>query len=186
MAGMLAERRWLMLARGIFALLFGLLALIFPGRTILALVLLFAAYMTVDGAFALVAGVRSMRAHQQWGLLFLQGIASLIAAAVAILWPAITVLVFVLLTAAWAIVSGSLMCMTAFAMTERSRWWLLVGGAASLLYGMLMIVMPLIGALVLTWWIGAYAVVLGVSLIVLTLSLPKRNLHHTGMRATAA
>jgi uncharacterized membrane protein HdeD (DUF308 family) len=158
----------------VLASVFGLLALFFPGPTMLSLVLLFAAYMLLDGISAMVATVRAMRAHGRWGLPLLQAIASLLAAGVAGLWPAITLLVFVLLIAAWSIVSGCLMLASAFAMTEKGRGWFIAGGIASLLYGILMVVAPLIGAIVLTWWIGAYAIILGISLVGLALSSATR------------
>lgn len=175
---MLSQNWSLILLRGIFGVLFGLLALFFPGPTMLSLVFVFAAYMVLDAISALVATFRAVREHRQWGWLLVQAIASLTAAAAATFWPGITVLVFVLLTAAWSIVSGSLMFAAALAIRENGRWWLILGAIASLIYGMLMIFLPLVGALVLTWWIGAYALVFGVSLIVLAFSL-RRAEHET-------
>jgi uncharacterized membrane protein HdeD (DUF308 family) len=82
--------------------------------------------------------------------------------------PGITVLAFVLLLAAWSIVSGCLMLAAAWNVEGRyGRGWLALGGVASLLFGFLMILSPLIGAVVLTWWLGAYALVFGVALIVM-------------------
>jgi uncharacterized membrane protein HdeD (DUF308 family) len=163
----LSRSWWLITLRGVLAVIFGLIALIVPAATILALVLLFSAYMIVDGAFAIYAAIRAARRHESWGLLLLQGLASLAAGIVAFLLPGLTVLAFVLLIGAWAIVSGCIMCAAAFT-TERGRWWLALGGVAALLYGVLMIAAPLAGAVVLTWWLGAFALVFGVSLIVLS------------------
>jgi uncharacterized membrane protein HdeD (DUF308 family) len=162
------------------AVVFGLLVVFFPGQAMLSLILLFAAYMVLDGISSLIAAVRAIRAQHDWGLLLLQAAASLITAAVAIFWPAITMVVFVLITAAWAIVSGCLMLASAFRLTEKKQWWLVASGGLSLLYGILTIIAPLIGALVLTWWIGAYALVLGVFLIMLSLSLRSRYLRTDG------
>ena len=185
---MLSQNWSLILLRGILGVVFGLLALFFPGPTMLSLVLVFAAYMVLDFVSALIATVRAVREHRQWGWLLVQAIASLAAAATALLWPGITVLVFVLLTAVWSIVSGSLMFAAALAIRENGRWWLFLGAIASLLYGMLMIFLPLLGALVLTWWIGAYALIFGVSLIVLAFSLPraKHETHGIGAGQAAA
>src|ERR1700686_331633 len=105
---------WLIALRGLLGVIFGVLALIFPGATILSLVLLFSAYMVVDGVFALIAAVRAARAHMRWGYLLFQGIASLATGIIAFLWPGITVLAFVLIIAAWSIVSGCLMLGAAF------------------------------------------------------------------------
>jgi uncharacterized membrane protein HdeD (DUF308 family) len=145
-----------------------------PVATILALVLLFAAYMLVDGIFAIYAAVQAGRASESWGLLTLQGITSVVAGVLALLWPGITVLAFVLLVAAWAIVSGCVMLATAY-YTEHGRWWLVAGGAVALLFGMLMIAAPMAGAVVLTWWLGAYALAFGIALIILALKVRSRS-----------
>jgi uncharacterized membrane protein HdeD (DUF308 family) len=109
-----------------------------------------------------------------------QGIASLAAGAIAFVWPGITVLAFVLLIAAWAIVSGCLMLAAAFR-TDSGRWWLALGGAAALLYGILMIVAPLAGAVVLTWWLGTFALVFGVALIILAFQLRSRYIERSAV-----
>ena len=97
-----AGRNWWAVAlRGVFGILFGLIALFAPGPTILSLVLLFSAYMLVDGVFGIVAAVRAARRHERWGLLLLEGLANIATGAIAFLWPGITVIAFVLLMAAW-------------------------------------------------------------------------------------
>jgi uncharacterized membrane protein HdeD (DUF308 family) len=162
--------------------------LLFPGATILSLVLLFSAYMLVDGLCAIVAAVRAARAGARWGYLLVQGIASIATAVIAFLWPAITVVAFILLIAAWSIVSGFLMLSASFRIDERhGRWWLVFDGVLSLVYGVLLIVAPLLGALVLAWWIGAFSLVFGVALIILAFRLRlRRNEYPNGPVAAAA
>src|ERR1700674_477543 len=109
MSAALARNWWAVALRGVFAILLGIFALLMPGVTLAALVLLFAAYMLVDGIFTIVAAVRAARRHERWGWLVLEGIADLAAGAVAFLWPLLTVVAFVFLMAAWAIVSGALL-----------------------------------------------------------------------------
>ena len=178
----LARNWWLIALRGVLGVIFGVIALVMPVATILALVLLFSAYMVVDGAIAIYAAIRAARKQEGWGFLLFQGIASLAAAAIAFMWPGLTVVAFVLLIAAWSIVSGCLMLAAAMR-TEQARWWLVLGGAAALLYGILMIVAPLSGAVVLTWWLGAFALVFGAALIILSLELRSR---YSGRPAVAA
>jgi uncharacterized membrane protein HdeD (DUF308 family) len=176
MSAVLARNWWAVAIRGALGIAVGVVALLLPGATMLALVLLFAAYMLVDGVFAIVAAVRAARAHDRWGLLALEGAADMVAGVIAVVWPGITVLAFVLLVGAWAIVSGSLVLIAAFHLKlEHGRWWLLLAGAASVVYGVLLVVVPMIGALVLTWWFGAYALVFGVALLVLAFRLKARN-----------
>jgi uncharacterized membrane protein HdeD (DUF308 family) len=176
----LARNWWLIALRGVLGVIFGVIALLMPITTILALVLLFSAYMIVDGAFAVYASIRAAQQGESWGLLLLQGIASLAAGAIAFVWPGITVLAFVLLIAAWAIVSGCLMLAAAFR-TDSGRWWLVLGGAVALLYGILMIAAPLAGAVVLTWWLGAFALVFGVALVILAFQLRSRYIERSAV-----
>ncbi len=171
----LAENWWAIAIRGALGILFGLVALFLPGATMLSLVLLFAAYAFVDGIFGIVSAVRAAREGQRWGLLVLEGLVNIGTAAIAVLWPGITVIAFVLLIAAWAILSGALMLGAAFRLESGDgRWWLVLGGLVSLIYGALLVAAPMIGAVVLTWWLGAYALVFGVALIVLAFKLKGR------------
>jgi uncharacterized membrane protein HdeD (DUF308 family) len=168
----LAQNWWAIALRGAFAVLFGLLTFALPGITIATLVILFAAYMLVDGVFAIVGGVRAAQRGERWGYFILEGVANILAGLVALLWPAITVLVFVYLVAFWSIVSGLFMIAAAFKLTgEHGRWWMAIAGALSVVFGILLAVMPIAGAVVLTLWLGVYAVVFGVMLLVASFRL---------------
>ena len=165
MKSVLAQYWWLIALRGVLGILFGIIALVMPVAAILALVILFSAYMLVDGAFALYAAYQAGRQRRKWGLLLLQGLANIVAGVLAFIWPGLTVLTFVILLAAWSIFSGCLQLAAAFRVDE-GRWWLVLGGVASIIFGMLLIAAPLIGAVVLTWWMGAWAIVFGAFLLV--------------------
>lgn len=180
----LAQNWWAIALRGAFAILFGILTFALPGVTIATLVILFAAYMLVDGVFAVVAGIRAAQRNQRWGLLVLEGAANILAGVVALLWPAITVLVFVYLIAFWSIVSGILMVMAGFKLTgEHGRWWMAVAGALSVVFGVMLAMVPIAGAVVLTLWLGAYALVFGVMLLVASFRL--RRMRDTSHPAPA-
>jgi uncharacterized membrane protein HdeD (DUF308 family) len=176
MSAVLARNWWALAIRGVLGIAVGLIAFVLPAATMLALVLVFAAYMLVDGVFAIMAAVRAAREHDRWGLLVLEGVADIVAGGIAVVWPGITVLAFVLLVAAWAIVSGGLVLVAGFRLNiEHGRWWLVLAGVVSVAYGVLLVIAPMIGALVLTWWFGAYALVFGVALLVLSFRLRARN-----------
>jgi uncharacterized membrane protein HdeD (DUF308 family) len=167
MSGVLAQNWWAVALRGVLAIIFAIIAFAVPAATMLSLVLVFAAYMLVDGILAIVAAVRAAGRDERWGLLVFEGIVDIIAGAVAFLWPGLTILAFVLLVAAWAIVSGVSMFVAAFRLnTDHGRWWLVLGGVASVVYGVLLVIAPIIGAVVLTWWIGAYALVFGIFMLI--------------------
>jgi uncharacterized membrane protein HdeD (DUF308 family) len=176
----LARNWWVFGLRGILAVAFGLIALAVPGAAMLSLVLVFAAYAFVDGVFAIVSAVRAAGRHERWMLFVFEGIVGMAAGILAVAWPAITIIVFVTLVAIWALLTGAMMLIAAFHMdAAHGRWWLALGGVASVIYGALLIIMPMIGALVLTWWIGAYAIVFGFAMLVAALHLRGR-LHAGG------
>ncbi len=182
----LAKNWWLFLLRGAFGIIFGLLAFFLPGPTMLSLVLLFSAYMLVDGIAAIMSAVRAMRKSGQWGLLLFEGLLNIAVGVAAFIWPGLTVIAFVLLVAAWAIVSGVLMTTAGFRLKlDHGRWWMVFGGLLSIVYGALLVAMPLIGAVVLTWWMGAYAVAFGTALIILSFKLRARQREQAGTLAAA-
>jgi uncharacterized membrane protein HdeD (DUF308 family) len=173
-SGLLAQNWWVIALRGAFSIVFGIIALLLPGVTLAALVLLFAAYMLVDGVCAIVVAFKAARRRERWGWLVLEGVADLVAGAIALIWPIATVIAFVLLMGAWAIVSGMLLIAAASRLTHGS-WLLLLAGAASLIWGVLLVVWPLPGAVVLVWWMAAYALIFGGALLALAFRLRRRR-----------
>jgi len=176
LSAILSQIWWAIALRGVFGIVFGLIALFSPGATILALVLLFSAYLLVDGVCGIVAAVRAASSHRRWGLLLLEGIVIIAVAVLAFIWPGLTALAFVLLVAAWSLVTGGLMLAAAYKLKpEYGRWWLVLSGAASLVFGVLLVIAPLAGLVVLTWWLGAYALVFGIMLLILGFRLRARK-----------
>ena len=163
----LARNWWAFVIRGIAAVLFGLVALAVPGATMLSLVLLFAAYAVVDGVFAIAGAITAAKKQERWGLLVLEGVVDLLAAATAMAWPGLTVVLFVMLVAVWALLTGGLLLMAAFKVdADHGRVWMILGAVLSILYGVLLIAAPIAGALVMTWWIGAYALLFGIAMLI--------------------
>jgi uncharacterized membrane protein HdeD (DUF308 family) len=185
MSAILAKNWWALALRGVFGIIFGIIAFVMPGVTIAALILWFAAYMIVDGIFAIVAGVRAAVKHERWGMLILEGIVDLIAGAIALLAPIATLLAFVWLSGAWAIVSGVLLLAAVFRLRRtHGKWLMAVGGVASVVWGILLFIAPIPGAVVLTWWLGAYALIFGVAMLVLAFRLrPHRSTGPSGVTA---
>ena len=176
MSAALARNWWAMAIRGVVTILFGLAAFLLPFTTVASLVLLFAVYMLADGVFAIVAGVRAAARHERWGFLLVEGVVDLLAGAAALLVPGLTVLVVVSLLGAWSVVTGALMLAAAFRLHGgHGRWLLALAGVVSVLWGVLLFLSPVAGALVLTWWLGGYALAFGVVLLVLALRLRGRR-----------
>ena len=154
----------------------------------LALVLIFAAYVLVDGDLRDRRGGASSARRRALGHAGVRGAISIVTGIVAVLWPGLTVIAFVLLVAAWAIVTGSLMLAAAFRLRHRRRPLVARPRRRGLrcLFGALLIVAPMIGALVLTWWLGAWALVFGVLLLVLAYKLRSRHIDRSPTAAARA
>jgi uncharacterized membrane protein HdeD (DUF308 family) len=163
----LARNWWALALRGLFAIVFGLIALAMPGLTLYALVIVFGAYSFVDGIFGVAAAVRAAEAHTRWGWLLVEGIAGILTGIIAFVVPGITALVLLYLIAAWALVTGVLELFAGFKLHGHlaNEWLLLLGGAASIIFGVLLIVHPLAGALAVLWLIGIYALVFGILML---------------------
>jgi uncharacterized membrane protein HdeD (DUF308 family) len=168
------ERNWWAVAlRGLVAVLFGLAAWIWPDVTLRVLVVLFGAYVLVDGIFALVMALRTSERSTRWTALLIEGILGIAAGVVTLIWPNITALVLLVIIAAWAIITGALEIAAAIRLRReiRDEWLLGLSGAASVLFGTILIVRPDVGAVAVTWLIGLYAILFGVLLLALAFRL---------------
>lgn len=164
---MLAQHWWTFVLRGIFALLFGAFALMAPVAALLTLAFVFGIYLLIDGVLGLIATVKAVTAHGHWGMLLAEAVLNVLMGLIALLMPAAAIFAFVLLTAVWALSTGVLMLVAAIRLhASHGRWWLGLGGIASIIWGVLLLLAPMIGAVVLTWWIGIYAIVFGIALLV--------------------
>ncbi|MCL4402711.1 MAG: HdeD family acid-resistance protein [Acidobacteria bacterium] len=173
MEPLFARNWWVVLLRGIVAILFGIIAFIFPGITIAALALVFGAYAFLDGIFNIASAVRGIARHQRWGALLIEGIIGIAAGVFTALWPGITVLALVLAIGAWAFVTGILEIAAAVRLRKHieGEWLLVLGGVASVIFGALLFLSPVAGAIAVTWWIGAYALVFGGLMVALSFRL---------------
>ena len=160
---------WLVLLRGILAILFGLFALFAPGTALLALVFVFAAYAILDGVTALVVGIRHRGDDPHWVWHVVQGVVSVLAGIIAFVWPGVTVLAILFVIAFWSIVGGIAEIVESFMMRKRGvdGWgWMLAAGIVSVLFGVVLLAWPQAALITLLWLVGVYAIVFGVIIIV--------------------
>lgn len=171
MAGTVQIARWwwTFIVRGVLAIAFGVLAFFAPGLGIAVLVGLFAAWALIDGVTNLVTGFGSRATDRSWWLEILEGIVSIIAGVLALLFPVFAAEVLVIIIAAWAIVTGAFEIFAAIRLREqiKGEFWLGLAGLASILFGVILFVFPGAGALSLVWLIGSFALVFGVFLVIL-------------------
>jgi uncharacterized membrane protein HdeD (DUF308 family) len=176
----LSRNWWLFLLRGLAGILFGIITFIAPAISLAALVLLFGAYAFADGVLSIVAAVRR-RGEARWGMLLLEGVAGIAVGVMTLFLPGITALTLLYLIAAWAIVTGVLELVAAVRLRKeiKGEWVLALGGIASIAFGVLVALLPGAGALAIVIWIGAYALVFGVLLVVLSFRLRSWGRHTT-------
>ena len=187
-----AKNWWVLALRGAFGIIFGIVAFLVPGATVLTLLILFAAYMLADGVFAIIAGVRAARRHERSWPMFLEGVANLVAGGIAVALPGITVFVLIYLFGFWAIVSGGFLIAAGLQRIDGHRPWLLaVNGALSVLWGALiifwLITQPAVSVLAVVYWIGIYAFAFGILLLIAAFRLRRRyeTLTHQSVPHTA-
>jgi uncharacterized membrane protein HdeD (DUF308 family) len=161
-----ARMLWTYILRGLLAIIFGIVAFLAPGIALRTLVILFAVWMLIDGAGALVNTMQA-RGKGSWWLGLLEGIAGIVAGVVALFWPDITALVLLLLIGSWAIVTGVLEVWAAIRLRAmiQGELFLALSGILSVLFGLYVIVFPGLGVYSVLWLIGFFGILYGLTLI---------------------
>ena len=169
---------WMLIWRGAFAILFGVLAIAWPGLTLILLLAMFAAYTLVGGFSSVAAAFVRRHSDRQWWLLLLLGSVSVGAGVYTLVYPALTALVLVLIMGVNAVLTGALDIALAIRLRRvlRTRWPLVLSGIVSLLFGALVLAAPGPGAMAMVWLISLHALLTGV--LLLSLGLRTRGAAH--------
>jgi uncharacterized membrane protein HdeD (DUF308 family) len=181
MRSLFQQAWWALALRGVAGIAFGVLALLWPGITLLTLVALFAAYALITGIAAVIGAVRNRRADEDWWLMLLVGLVGIGAGIISLIQPALSGLVLVLLIGANALVTGVLDIVAAIRLRKaiKGEWLLALNGIAAVVFGVLAFLFPAAGAVALVWMISAYAIVTGA--LLLTLAFRVRALEKGGI-----
>ena len=173
MVNTLAQNWWTLVLRGVAAVIFGILAYVWPGITFTVLVLFFGAYALWDGVFALIAAFRT-QAERRWPLV-LEGLVGIAAGVLTFIWPGAATLALLIIIGAWAFVTGIFEIVAAIRLREEieGEWLLLISGLLSVLFGIALAIWPAAGLVAVTWLIGAYSIIFGILLMVLGFRLRK-------------
>jgi len=164
---------WLLVLRGVAAILFGIFALAMPAATVLALVILFGLYALVEGVLNLVLAARRGREGHTWGWLLFEGITGVVGGALILIWPGMTLLVMVILLAVRAVLMGFAEIAAAVKLRHNlnGEWLMALGGIFSIVFGGLLLLTPGAGVLAIVWMMAGWAFVFGVLLIATGLRL---------------
>lgn len=170
---LLSKNWWMILIRGGAALIFGLLTWFYPFISILIMVMFFGVYALIDGVLGVVIAINGRRTHQDWWLMLIWGMVSILAGIMTFFVPSITWLVLITFIAIWLLVSGVLQIIAAIRLRKSisGEGWMIVAGMLSVLVGIILLVNPVQGGIALTWVIGVYAALFGVMNIALAFRL---------------
>jgi uncharacterized membrane protein HdeD (DUF308 family) len=163
----------LLIVRGIVGVVIGIVAFVFPGVTIAALVVIFGIYAVIDGVTNLMIGLTRRAGQGSRWLHALQGVVGIGAGVLTFIWPGVTALVLIFFIGSWAIVTGVLEVAAAIKLRKEihGEWLLALNGIVSIAFGFLVLVFPFAGAVGISWVLGSYAMVGGVILIALGVRL---------------
>ncbi|WP_370578150.1 HdeD family acid-resistance protein [Snodgrassella alvi] len=185
LANLLSKNWWIVLLRGIAALIFGLLTWFYPfpatNIAIMIMVIFFGVYVLTDGVMGVAISISGRKSHQDWWLMLIWGIVSILAGILTFFVPGITWLVLITFIAVWALVSGIFQIITAIRLrkTIQGEWWMIVAGILSVLVGIILLIDPVQGSIALTLVIGVYAALFGVMNIALAFRLRRFATHQT-------
>jgi uncharacterized membrane protein HdeD (DUF308 family) len=165
----MAQSWWVYALRGVAAILFGVLAFISPGTTILALVLVFGIYAIIDGVLAVIAAFQIREVVNQWWVVLLEGLAGILLGIIALVYPSVTAGALLLLIAFWAIFTGLMEIIAAIRLRREisNEWSLILSGVLSVILGIILVILPSVGAVGLIWAIGLYAIFFGLLMLYL-------------------
>jgi len=160
---------WVPVLRGMAAIIFGVIAFVYPGLTVAVLVLLFGAWVLVDGVFRVVGAIGHRASDPEWGFHLIIGILGIIIGFLTFHAPRITALALIIYIAAWALMVGATEIALAIKLRReiKGEWFLILMGLLSIVFAIMLLWNPLPGALALVWLIGSYAIVFGILGIIL-------------------
>ena len=160
---------WIPVIRGISGIVFGIIAFAYPGLALATLVLLFGAWVLIDGVFRIVGATAGRASDPDWGFHLIVGILGILVGVLTFRSPGITALALVIYIAAWALMVGAVEIALAIKLRRemKGEWFLILMGLASIIFAVLLLWNPGPGALALLWLIASYAIVFGLLAIIL-------------------
>ena len=169
----LARNWWVLLIRGILAIVFGVLALVNPVVTLAVLVMFFAAYAIVDGIFSILMSLTAPKSYRGWGWLLASGIAGITIGVLTFLWPGVTAVLVLYWMLAWLVVTGVFQIIAGIRLRNEitGEFWLILGGILSVVLGLYLMANPAVGALAVLWMLAFYALVAGILMIIVAFRL---------------
>ena len=169
----LARNWWVLMLRGVLAILLGVLALVNPAATMAALILVFAAFAVADGILSIITSLTAPADYRGWVWLLVSGLAGVVIGVLTFFWPGVTAVVLLYYVMAWLVVTGIFQIMAGIRLRKEitGEFWLILGGALAVIMGVYLMMNPAVGLLAMLWVLGFYAIVFGALLIAVSLRL---------------
>lgn len=173
MIELLSKNWWKFVARGVCAIVFGVLAFAWPGITLLTLVILFGVFALIDGIFSIITAISMRKTMEDWWVLLLKGLAGISIGLITYFAPGVTAFALILYIAVWSLVTGVLELVVAIRLRKvvQGEFWLILSGIASIAFAFLLLARPGVGALSILWIIAIYAIIFGILLVALGFKL---------------
>ena len=175
MSIMLHRSWWVLLLRGAAAIIFGVLTWMQPAASAAALVLVFGAYVFVDGLLGIYTAIKSRHQSRHWWVVLLWGLTGVVVGVLTVVNPAITALVLTIYIGVWALMTGVLQIVAALRLRKeiQGEWVLVLGGLLSVLFGIFVLMQPGAGMMAMLWVLATYAVIFGVLMVILAFKIKK-------------
>ena len=159
---------WVLLLRGVLAILFGIAAYAWPGMTLVTLLTLFGAFALVDGIFNVFHAFSGRKEDERWWVLLLEGLLGIAIGVITFQAPEVTATVLILYIGFWAMATGVLRIILAVRLRKEieGEWWMALAGLAGIVFGVFMVARPGAGALAVLWLVAIWAIVGGVCLVI--------------------
>lgn len=169
----LADLWWLVVIRGLVALIFGLGLIAYPIKTVLVVTVIVGLWLMIDGVISSIVSLFQIKKNEHWWVLLLKGIVGILVGAAIFSWPGITIKALFLLMTLWFLLMGILFIVTAIIIRKESEmeWLVAATGITSLILGVLLYGNPYASVVLFSVVVGLFALVSGITTTVFGIKL---------------
>lgn len=169
LAAFFSRTWWVLMLRGVIAILFGVITWKQPELSIALLIIFFGAYILADGILGIFTAVAGRKQDDSWWVMLLWALVGVGVGLLVLVKPGIAALALLVYIAIWAMATGVFQIIIGIRLRKeiKGEWFLILGGLISVIFGVFLVSQPLEGALALAWVIATYAVLLGILLVIL-------------------
>ena len=171
---LLEGRWWALVLRGLVSLLFGIACFVSPRVVGTSLVLLFAIFSIIDGLFGLGASAGAARRGERWGWLAVESVASIVIGVMLLTMPVVTLTVLFYIMAVKAAITGVFLLLSSIRLDgAHGRGLMALSGVINVGFAVILFMSPMLGLKILLWWIGLWAILIGLVMLLLGVKLKR-------------